>query len=286
MGAIQTLGQEGVESPRLDAELLLAHVLGVNRAAILAWPERRLTPKEITRYRDLVARRAAREPLAYVVGHREFFDLDFSVDPRVLIPRPETELLVEHALAFAREMEPPHGGTIEIADVGVGGGAIAVTLAVHLPGATVYALDGSVGALAVTDENAHWHGVADRVHCLLGDLLDPLPRAVDLIAANLPYVATDEWEELPPEIRDYEPRDALDGGADGLEHIRRLLGTAGSHLLPGGKILLEIGAAQGAQVTALARGHFPQAEVHLHQDYARLDRLVIVSKSAPNAPEP
>jgi release factor glutamine methyltransferase len=258
----------------------------VNRAAILAWPERRLTPKEITRYRDLVARRAAREPLAYIVGHREFFDLDFSVDPRVLIPRPETELLVEHALAFARQMKPPNGSTIEIADVGAGSGSIAVTLAVHLPGATVYALDGSAGALAVTDENAHWHGVADRVHCLLGDLLEPLPRAVILIAANLPYVATDEWEELPPEIRDYEPRDALDGGADGLEQICRLLGTAEGHLLPGGRILLEIGAAQGAQVTALAREHFPHAEVHLHQDYAGLDRLVIVSKRVPNAPKP
>jgi release factor glutamine methyltransferase len=277
-GAIQTLEHEGVESPRLDAELLLAHVLGVNRAAILAWPERRLTPKELTRYRDLVARRAAREPLAYIIGHREFFDLDFAVDPRVLIPRPETELLMEYALSLARQMRPPNGGAMEIADVGAGSGAIAVTLAVHLPWATVYALDGSAGALAVTDENAHWHGVADRVHCLVGDLLEPLPQAVDLIAANLPYVTTAEWEELPPEIRDYEPRDALDGGADGLQCIRRLLGMAGSYLRPGGRILLEIGAAQGDQAVALAGKHFPQAEVRLHQDYAGLDRLVIVSE--------
>jgi len=283
-GAIQTLGHEGVESPRLDAELLLAHVLGVNRAAILAWPERRLTPKELTRYRDLVARRAVREPLAYIVGHREFFDLDFAVDPRVLIPRPETELLVEYALSFARQMMPPNGGAIRVADVGAGSGAIAVTLAVHLPEATVYALDGSAGALAVTEENAHWHGVADRVHYLLGDLLEPLPRAVDLIAANLPYVTTDEWEELPPEIHDYEPREALDGGADGLRCIHRLLGMAGGFLRPGGRILLEIGAAQGDQATALARRHFPQDRVRLHQDYAGLDRLVIVSTQDAQGP--
>jgi release factor glutamine methyltransferase len=130
----------------------------------------------------------------------------------------------------------------------------------------------------VTEENAHWHGVADRVHCLLGDLLAPLSQAVDLIAANLPYVTTDEWAELSPEIHDYEPRDALVGGPDGLQYIRRLLAMAGDFLRPGGKILLEIGAAQGDQATALAQEHFPQDSVRLHQDYAGLDRLVIVSE--------
>lgn len=275
-GAVQTLRNEGVESPRLDAELLLAHVLGVNRAAVLAWPNRVLTPKELTHYRNLVARRAAREPLAYVVGHREFFDLDFAVDPRVLIPRPETELLVEHALLVVRQMRLPDDAPLQIADVGAGSGAIAVTLAVHLPGAIVYALEGSTGALAVTEENAHWHGVADRVHCLLGDLLEPLPGPVNLITANLPYVTTGEWEGLPPEIRDYEPRAALDGGADGLSLIRRLLATAGLHLRPGGALVVEIGANQGDAVTALARQHFPRSDVRLHQDYAGLDRLVLV----------
>ncbi len=135
--AVARLGNEGVESPRLDAELLLAHVLGANRAAVLARPDRRLTPKQLTRYRDLVARRAEREPLAYIVGQREFFGLDFAVDHRVLIPRPETELLVERALQIARS----RGQGIQIADVGAGSGAIAVTLAVQLPEATVYALD-------------------------------------------------------------------------------------------------------------------------------------------------
>jgi release factor glutamine methyltransferase len=269
--AVIRLDNEGVESPRLDAELLLAHVLGVNRAAILAHPEQPLKPKELTRFRDLIARRAGREPLAYIVGHREFFGLDFLVDPRVLIPRPETELLVEHALRIARRRAFP----LHIADVGAGSGAIAVTLALHLPGALVYALDASEDALAVVAENAARHTMAARVRCLRSDLLSALPGPVHLIAANLPYVTTGEWTGLIPEIRDHEPRAALDGGPDGLALIRRLLATAGSHLIPGGALLLEIGASQGAAVTALAREHFPQGHVQLYQDYAGLDRLVV-----------
>jgi len=277
--AIQ-LKHDGVESPRFDAELLLAHVLDANRAAVLAHPDRRLTPKQLTRFRNLVARRAGREPLAYIVGHREFYDLDFVVDARVLIPRPETELLVELALQLARDPGRRWPSPLSIVDVGVGSGAIAVTLAVHLPEATVYALDDSADALAVTAENARRCGVADRVHCLQGDLLSPLfeggqPEPPALITANLPYVATDEWQALPPEIRDHEPRAALDGGPDGLDAIRRLLAMA-SHLRAGGAILLEIGASQGTVVTALARQHFAQATVRLVQDYAGLDRLVVV----------
>jgi release factor glutamine methyltransferase len=276
--AATRLRNEGVESPRLDAELLLAHVLDVNRAAILAWPDQRLTPKQLTRYRDLVARRAGREPLAYIVGHREFFDLDLVLDRRVLIPRPETELLVEHALRIVRHMAPQPATPLRIADVGAGSGAIAVTLAVHLPRTTVYALDDSVDALSVVAENARRCGVADRVRCLQGDLLSPLHKAapVAMITANLPYVSTAEWLELAPEIRDHEPRAALDGGPDGLDLIRHLLATAGPHLRPGGAILLEIGASQGAAVTTRAREHYPQASVQLYQDYAGLDRLVVV----------
>ena len=273
--AIQ-LRNQGVESPRLDAELLLAHVLGVNRASILAWPDQSLKPKELTRYRDLVSRRADREPLAYIVGHREFSGLDLVVDRRVLIPRPETELLVEHALLLAGRITRLRLPSVEIADVGAGSGAIAVTLAVHLPHAMVYALDESPGALAVVAENARRHDVANRLHCLPSDLLSSLPGPLDLITANLPYVTTAEWQELVPEIRDHEPRAALDGGLDGLALIRRLLATASSYLQPGGALLLEIGASQGAAVTALAREHFPQADVKLYQDYAGLDRLVIV----------
>jgi release factor glutamine methyltransferase len=270
--AAQTLGNQGVESPRLDAELLLAHVLRVNRASILTWPERRLTPKQLTAFRDLVERRAAREPLAYIVGHREFFGLDFAVDPRVLIPRPETELLVERALGIARGIQPRP----KIADVGAGSGAIAVSLAVHLPSAVVYALDTSASALAVVAENAQRHGVADRVCCLRGDLLKPLPELVDVVVANLPYVTTAEWEALPPEIRAFEPRPALDGGGDGLAFIRRLFEAVCDYVRPGGAILVEIGSSQGRAVTELACGTCATAEVTLCQDYAGLDRLVVV----------
>jgi release factor glutamine methyltransferase len=275
----------------------MAHVLVVNRASILAWPDRLLTPKQLTRYRNLVARRADREPLAYILGHREFYGLDFGVDPRVLIPRPETELLVDHALRFARSSTGP----LQIADVGAGSGAIAVTLAVHLqpaPGslpmgnspvardllpdrglapAVVYALDDSGGALAVTAENAHRHGVARRVRCLQGDLLAPLPGPVDLITANLPYVTTLEWEGLQPEILGYEPRSALDGGPDGLRLIGRLLAMVPLYLRPGGEVLLEIGAEQGGAVVDLARRHMPQSAIQLHQDYAGLDRVASIT---------
>jgi len=272
------LGVQGVESPRLDAELLLGHVLGANRAAILARPEQQLTPKQLTRYRGLVVRRGNREPLAYITGHREFFGLDILVDHRVLIPRPETELLVEHALELASRMADP----LQIADVGAGSGAIAVSLAVRLPHATLYALDSSADALEMVAENARHHQVADRVRCLHGDLLSALPGAVDLITANLPYVTTGEWQELAPEIRDYEPRSALDGGPDGLDLIDRLLATAGACLRPAGAVLLEIGAGQGVAATALARKHFSQARVQLIQDYAGLDRLVIVDTGSPS----
>jgi release factor glutamine methyltransferase len=275
--AATQLRNEGVESPRLDAELLLAHVLGVNRAAILTWPDRPLTPKQLTRYRDLVARRAAREPLAYIVGRREFYDLDFVVDARALIPRPETELLIEHAVRNARRIALEAGTRLQLADVGAGSGAIAVTLAVHLPEATIYALDDSAEALTLTAENARRHRVTDRVHPLQGDLLSPLPQPVDLITANLPYVATAEWEQLPPEIRIYEPRAALDGGPDGLTVIGRLLAMADSYLRPGGALLLEIGASQGTAVTGLAHQRLPQARVQVHKDLAGLDRVVLIA---------
>jgi release factor glutamine methyltransferase len=270
--AVQVLDREGVESPRLEAELLLAHAVGTNRAWVLAHPEQRLTPKEVTRFRDLAARRAQREPLAYITGYREFFGLRLAVDPRVLIPRPETELLVERALELGRRLPEP----ALVADVGAGSGAIAVALAMHLPAATIYALDESPGPLAVAAENARQHGVEGRIRFLLGDLLAPLTEAVHIIAANLPYVASEEWDALAPEIRDHEPRAALDGGPGGLEVIRRLLATAGPHLRPGGAILLEIGAHQGPAARALAGEYFSQARIELVQDYARLDRLVVV----------
>ncbi|HEU5103744.1 MAG TPA: peptide chain release factor N(5)-glutamine methyltransferase [Roseiflexaceae bacterium] len=271
---------------RLDAELLLAHVLAWPRARLLAEGRMRLEQRQDSIFRDLVARRAALEPIAYLVGHKEFYGLDFFVDPRVLVPRPETELLVELALRFARQRtndERPNEiesaalvlgpASLLLADVGTGSGAIAVALAVHLPMARLIAIDISPAALELARQNVERHGVAERVRLLQGDLLDPLGDPVDLIVSNPPYTILEEIDEG---VRRYEPRLALDGGADGLELYRRLLALAPAKLRPGGAVLLEIGATQAAAVTELAREAFPKASVSIHQDLAGRDRVVII----------
>jgi release factor glutamine methyltransferase len=265
--------QEGdLDTLRLEAELLLGHVLGLTRAQIHAHPHRRLDAAALDRYRELIERRRQHEPVAYIIGHKEFYGLDFYVDRRVLIPRPETELLVEKGLEIGRAISH----RLTIADVGTGCGAIAISLTVHLPQAIAYALDASPDALEVAALNRRRHGVEGRVHLHQGDLLSPLTEPVDLIVANLPYVSWVEWEQLPRAIAAYEPRSALDGGPDGLDAIRRLLAQAQSHLKPQATILLEIGATQGEAVTNLAKCHFPAATVEVVQDYAGLDRMVVI----------
>ena len=270
------------ETPRLDAELLLAHVLGWERARLLAEGRLPLTERQAAAYRELVARRAALEPVAYLVGHKEFYGLDFTVDRRALVPRPETELLVELTLSIARtknqEPRTDHemsvlGSRFSVLDVGTGSGAIAVALAVHLPMARIIAIDISPDALDLARQNAERHGVADRVRLIAGDLLDPLDEPVDLIVSNPPYTILSEIDEA---VRRHEPRQALDGGADGLELYRRLLAQARAKLRPGGIVLLEIGATQAAAVTELARRAFPEAAIAVYQDLAGLDRVVVI----------
>jgi release factor glutamine methyltransferase len=265
----QALAQGTLDTPRLDAEILLAHALGITRAQLHAHPQSQLNSTELTHYHQLIERRARSEPVAYIVGQKEFYGLDLLVDHRVLIPRPETELLVEKAIKISQRQSV-------VADIGTGSGAIAVSLAVHLPQVLVYATDASRGALEVAAHNCRRHHVEDRVHLLQGHLLEPLPEPVDVIVANLPYVSQAELAQLPPEISRYEPREALDGGPDGLDHIRCLLAEAGEHLKPRGVILLEIGATQGEAVVAMARRHFPAARVEIVPDYAGLDRIVMI----------
>ena len=303
--ASRILHLAGCDSPQLDAELLLAHVLDWDRARLLAHPERALTATEWLQFRALLARRQVREPLAYILAHREFYDLDFLVDCRVLVPRPETELLVEHTLDWARERmgeggsgvatheirknsspihhhhhhPHPHPRALShcpltIADVGTGSGCVAVALAIHLPRATVYALDSSADVLEVAAANVTRHGVEGQVRLLRGDLLEPLPERVGVIVANLPYVRSDELSPLEPEVRDYEPRAALDGGPDGLWQMRRLLAQAAAHLQPGGAIFLEIGAEQGQAAREVARQNFPRGSVDVLPDYASHDRVL------------
>ncbi len=270
--ASKLLAGRGVESPGLEAEVLLAHVLNLSRARLYAHPERRLNPMQQLVYRAWVKRRAEREPVAYIVGHKEFYGLDFYVDRRVLVPRPETELLVEKAIELAHEIP----GTPILADIGTGSGAIGISLALHLPQALIYAADISEEALAVAALNCEGHDVQERVRLLSGELLTPLPEPVDLMVANLPYVRRPEFEGLARDIVDYEPRLALDGGPDGLAYIRRLLTQAAPYLRPQGAILLEIGAGQGPPVTAWARRYFPEASLEISRDYADLDRVVVV----------
>lgn len=276
------LTEAEVDSPQLDAELLLAHALGWQRAQLYTHAEQVLQPQDWARFAELITRRAQREPLAYLVGHQEFYGLDFFVDGRVLIPRPETEVLVEQAIAEGTRCLPvpdrvERTGRLSIADVGTGCGAIAIALALHLPSAEVYAIDLSAPALDVAARNCRRYSVEGRVHLLQGYLLAPLPQPVDLIVANLPYVALAEVAGLPLEISRYEPRQAWDGGVGGLEVIERLLAQVGGYLNDEGGILLEVGATQGAAVQGMATRYFPTAVVEIFQDGAGLDRVVSIA---------
>ena len=255
------------DSPRIESEILLMHVLGTSRARLLAHPERTLTSAQVTRYGKLVDDRTSGYPLPYLTGKMEFYGLDIEVTPEVLIPRPETEALVDLAL----DRRPK-----TVVDVGTGSGCIAVALAAHLPETVVYGIDISPAALAVARRNAERHGVGGRVRLIAGDLLDRRPGPVDLIVSNPPYVSADEWASLPPSVRDHEPRLALDGGPDGLEVVRRLLSQTQGLLKPGGALLIEIGAAQGDAARKAAETVFPEngTSIRIHPDLAGRDRIL------------
>lgn len=255
------------EMPRIEAEVLLMHVLETSRSTILAHPERRLTSRQVTAYKGLVSRRASGYPLPYITGHVEFYGLDIRVTPEVMIPRPETETLVELAL---------EGQPSSIVDVGTGSGCIAIALATHLPNATIQGLDISPAALSVARWNLKRHGLRGRVKLMIGDVLTPRPSPVDLIISNPPYVAADEWSSLPASVHYHEPQIALDGGSDGLAVIRELLAQAPGLLRPEGRLLIEIGANQGEAAMRLAQAYFPMATSRVHPDLAGRDRALEV----------
>ena len=257
-------------SPALDARLLLAHVLGRDHAYLVAHDDATLTPAQAETYGQLLARAAADEPIPYLIGHAPFFGQEFAVSPAVLIPRPETEQLVEVALEWGRGRGP-----LRAVDVGTGSGCIAVTLARQLPAAEIVAVDVSAAALAVARANAY-RLAPGHVALVCGDLLAAFSSGLDLIAANLPYVSRQEWTMLPDGVKSYEPALALDGGTDGLDAIRALLPQTAERLRPGGLVLLEIGWRQGAAAAALARAAFPAARVEVRPDFAGHDRLVAI----------
>ncbi len=275
------------DTARLDAEVLLAHTLGVDRAGLLARLSEPPPADAHQTFDTLIERRSAHEPVAYITNHKEFYGLGFYVDHRVLIPRPETERLVERTIEIANS-QPCTGlcrrGTIEnsqltIIDVGTGSGCIAVALAVNLPWATIYATESSEKALEVAHINRERHDVSERVHLIESDLLHNVPPDIqfDIVVANLPYVAVPEVADLPRSVRDYEPvEQALEAGRDGLDIYRRLLDQVPARLRAGGAVLFEIGWTQGTSAATLARQAFPDAEIRVLPDLAGRDRVVEV----------
>ena len=265
--AREMLANQNIEDPALEAELLLRHILRKSRADLLSEPDHELSPAEVEAFLKLVGRRLNGEPAAYITGHREFYGRDFYVDPAVLIPRPESELLVERALQIACSQS-----ISTIADIGTGCGAIAVSLALELPGVEIYATDISTAALEVARSNCQQYGLTGRIYLLEGNMLDPLPRPVDLIIANLPYVTEAELTQV--NTSGFEPSLALNGGPDGLDKIRLLCHQAGEKLCRPGYLLLEIGQGQRKAVCALLQGLFPLAGIEVTPDLSGIDRVV------------
>lgn len=267
-GTERYLADRGVENARLNAEHLLAHALGLKRMELYLQFDRPLTESERAPLRDLVKRRGAREPLQHVLGTAEFHGRTFTCDKRALVPRPETEQLVELALEIAKDKP-----TATILDIGTGSGVIALTIALELPSATLHATDVSPDALALAAENATRHALTDRIVFHQADLLPPDDARFDLIIANLPYIPAEEIASLSPEVR-HDPASALDGGADGLDLIRRLIETAPDRLAPGGALLLEIGLGQADAVnTLLSARKF--RDISVRPDYQNIPRFAV-----------
>jgi release factor glutamine methyltransferase len=268
------LKAHGTETPRLDAEVLLAHSLGCRRIELYTTFDETPSDAQRAAFRELVRRRAEGAPVAYLVGRREFYSLSFQVGPAVLIPRPETELLVITMLDLTKTR--PAGAPLAVADVGTGSGIIAICLAKHLPSCRVTAIDRSTAALAIAAANAAEHGVADRVDMVESDLFAALPaeQRFDFILSNPPYVSTAEMEQLPPEVKKFEPREALLAGPRGTEAIERLVPQAAERLNTGGHLLVEISPMINDAVRAIVSAE-PRLELGpTVKDLARLPRVV------------
>jgi len=269
--AMDDFRTRGIENPRLDAEVLLARALGTTRIQLIVDAKRPLSPEELGRMREMVRRRRAREPVAYIVGEREFYGRTFRVDRRVLVPRPDTETLVDVALTRTRALSM----SLRTLDLCTGSGCVAITLGRERPTASVVGGDVSADALAVARDNALRLG-AYNVAWRQGDLFDavPLPARFDLVTANPPYIAVGDFASLQADVRDHEPRLALDGGDDGLSLLRRVVDGATARLVsPGGVLAVEVGAGQATVVAELfERAGF--AAVEVKRDYARIERVV------------
>ncbi len=270
------LEKQGVQSPRLSAEMLLAHVLSVPRVSLYTDLDRPAGDLERAAYRELVERAAAHEPVQYLVGRAHFFSMVFEVNADVLIPRPSTETLVEHVIQHAKRT--PGFRDPVVADIGTGSGAIAVSLAKHLPGARVIATDLSDAALAVAQRNAETNGVADRIEFRRGDLYEAMGERVNYLCSNPPYISDAEWAEVESNVKDYEPTGALRSGADGLDHLRPLIAQAGEHLLEPGQLVFEIAASQRGAVLELAGSATHIDGAHVVADAEGFDRVLVADR--------
>ena len=281
-GARQLVSR-GIESAALDAEILLGHVLGLSREQILVAGNALLDGAQSCAFERLLSRRAGREPIAYITGKREFWSLDFRVSRAVLIPRPETELLVAVALRLAEESAP--GRTLRAIDLGTGSGAVAVALASEAANVKIFATDVSAEALRIARDNAMRNGVAGRMEFVQGDLFDPIQRKkpVDLIVSNPPYIRRSDIDRLAPEVSRWEPRGALDGGCDGLDYYRRIAAEEFHFLGPKRAVAEEIGSGTGRVVAAIFQDARECAAVSIHNDYAHSERVVVARKVAARA---
>ncbi len=266
--ATRDFAGRGIDSPRLDAELLVAKALGMDRVGLYLDLNRPLVDEERSAIRPLVARRRGREPVAYILGHRDFYGRRFKVTPDVLIPRPDTETLVEHALECI-----PGDAACRVLDVGTGSGAIAVTIASERPLARVTASDISEAALIVASENAEALGVASRIRFERANLLNGSEQ-YDVIVSNPPYIARSEMAGLQAEVREHEPITALEAGDDGLDVVRALLTAAAPVTASGAHLLIEVGVGQAASVARLAAEHAAWELIAAYQDLNRIDRVV------------
>lgn len=270
------LRKAGIEDARRDAATLLANLIGRDSTYLIAHAEREVTAADITRYRNLIERRASGEPLQYINGHQEFFNLDFTVTPDVLIPRPETELLVETALELIEKDDE-----LRICDVGTGSGCIAISILYERPCASGIALDISPAALTVAATNAQRHAVDSRLKLVESDCfaaLDPLEDKFQLIVSNPPYVVEETFKTLQREVREHEPRSALTPGGDGLAMIRRLLTESPDFLTPGGHLLIEIGFDQNEAVTEMIEAQ-TWTLLDIRKDLQGIPRIVVLRKN-------
>lgn len=265
----------GVDAPRMDADLMLSSILKKDRIFVLTNPEYPLTCKQSEKYRQLVRRRLKREPLAYILGHTEFFSLNFFVNKHVLIPRPETELLVEQSLSYCTAHS---GKKLSVLDIGTGSGNIIISIARNFPRAELFAIDSSAGALSLARRNAAFHSLSGKIRFLKGDLFGPLKKSgrnrFDIIVSNPPYVALSDARTLQPEVRRYEPRQALYAGRGGLLFIRRFLAEAHLHLNPGGLLIFEIGFGQADFVKEIIESERRYDSIEFVNDFNNIPRIV------------